>query len=122
MLRQRITTSLLALGLFTAGTGFAHAQYNQGPPPPPPGAYNQGPGGWDAPPQEFSEVRRKGYLDGIEGAKQDFKNHRQPNVNNRDEYRHPDVHSYDRKEYRMGFRRGYDVGVRHIYGGGRNRY
>lgn len=105
------TASVLGLALLTGGAAAAHAQY--GPPPPPPGAY-QGGGGWDVPPQEFREVQQQGFHDGIEGARKDFENHRRPNVNNRDEYRHPAFRGPDRHAYREGFRRGYNVGVRHF--------
>ena len=73
-------------------------------------------GGWDAPPPEFREVQRKGFHDGIEGARKDFDNHRPPNVNNRDEYRHPHVDASMRDDYRDGFRRGYDVAMQHLSG------
>ncbi len=78
------------------------------------GLYQEG--GWDAPPAEFREVQRKGFHDGIEGARKDFDNHRPPNVNNREEYRHPHVDSSMRDDYREGFRRGYDVAVQHLQG------
>ncbi len=107
----------MATGLLL-GTASAYAQYApQGPPPPPPPGY-QG-GGWDAPPQEFQdEIRREGFHDGIEGARKDYENHRPPNVNNRDEFRHPHVARPDRHAYREGFRRGYDLAVSHYVGGG----
>lgn len=120
---MRSTTLLAsALTLIMAGTAAAHAQY--GPPPPPQQGYGQGgygqggygQGGWDNAPQEFREAMRRGFHDGIEGARRDFQNHRQPNVNNRDEFRHPPMSGPDRHDYREGFRRGYSVGVRHIYG------
>ncbi len=112
---RRILPALtLAAGvLFAAGS--AQAQYQQGPPPPPPGAYQ---GGWDAPPPEFQDAARRGYHDGIEGARKDFDNHRRPDVNNRDEYRHPHIERALRHDYREGFRRGYEVGVSHIYNQG----
>jgi ribosome modulation factor len=80
------------------------------------GAFAQfaGQGGWDAPPQESNDVARRGFHDGIEGARKDYENHRQPNVNNRDEYRHPNVPRRDRNDYRAGFQRGYDAGVQHL--------
>jgi len=71
---------------------------------------------WDRPPQEFREVQRQGYHDGIEGAKKDFDNHRIPDVNNREEYRHPHVSKADREDYREGFRRGYDAAMLHMLG------
>jgi len=76
--------------------------------------YGQGGPGWDAPPPEFREIQRKGFHDGIEGARKDFDNHRRPNVNNRDEYRHPHVDPAMREDYREGFRRGYDTAMRHL--------
>jgi hypothetical protein len=49
------------------------------------------------------------------------KNHRKPDVNNRDEYRHPHVPDDEKQPYREAFRRGYEVGVEHIYNGGGSR-
>jgi ribosome modulation factor len=85
---------------------------------PPPAGYG-GQGGWDAPPGEYSDAARRGFQDGLEGARKDYENHRTPNVNNRDEYRHPNVPKPMRRDYRMGFQRGYDAGVRHMMGEGR---
>ena len=115
--------------LLAAGTAAASAQGYGGPPPPPPQGYGQGGydqrgpggprGGWDNTPQEFREVQRRGFHDGIEGARKDFENHRAPNVNNRDEFRHPNfIPGPDRRNYKFGFRKGYDAGVRHMYGPG----
>src|ERR1700675_313299 len=92
-----------ALAIALAAPGFVLAQSYA---PPAPG-YGQGSGGWDVPPQEFRDIQRQGYHDGIEGARKDFDNHRAPNVNNRDEYRHPHVSPSAREDYREGFRRGY---------------
>jgi hypothetical protein len=50
---------------------------------------------------------------GVEGARKDFENHRRPDVNNRKEYRHPHV-KHHRKEYKEGFRRGYETAVEHL--------
>lgn len=106
--------------VMAAGTGLASAQYYGQPGPPPPG-YGQG--GWDQAPQEFRDAMRRGFNDGVNGARKDFENHRQPNVNNRDEYRNPKfIAPPDRHDYREGFRRGYAVAVRHIYGGGPGRF
>ena len=73
--------------------------------------------GWDAPPPELDEASRHGYHDGLEGARKDYENHRRPDVNNRDEFRHPDVRERDREAYRHGFERGYRRGVEHFYNG-----
>lgn len=104
---------LIGLGLTTIGMGGAKGQET----PPPPGYYNQP---WTRPPGDYrDDVQRKGFHDGIEGARRDFQNHRPPNVNNRDEYRHPSFSGPARHEYRDAFRRGYDVGVQRIYNGRR---
>jgi hypothetical protein len=77
------------------------------------GAYDNRDRGWDAPPDDYrDEIQRRGFRDGINGAQKDFENHRTPNVNNRDEYRHPEgVRGRMREQYRRAFRRGYDVAV-----------
>jgi hypothetical protein len=73
-------------------------------------------GGWDSPPGDYRDVQRQGFHDGIEGAHKDFENHRRPDVENRDEYRHPHVSGSAREEYREGYRAGYQKGVEHLYG------
>ena len=72
------------------------------------------PGGWV--PQRFSEMQRRGFHDGIEGAHRDADNHRSPNPANRDEYRSPHVPPDMWREYREGFRRGYEMAVTQMYG------
>jgi hypothetical protein len=112
------TFPLIALAVGTAGIAVAQAQ---GPYQP----FNGSPAAafvqdhqddWDAPPQEFREIQRQGYHDGVEAAKKDFDHHRMPDVNNRDEYRHPKVSKVDREDYREGFRRGYDAAMTHLTG------
>jgi hypothetical protein len=111
---KEIASAVLGVVL-AAGSGVMVAQY-YGPPAQP--GYGQAPA-WDAAPPEFRAAQQRGFHDGIEGAKKDFKNHRPPNVENRDEYRDPHfISPPDRADYRMGFRRGYDVAVRHMYGPG----
>jgi hypothetical protein len=78
--------------------------------------YVEGQGGWDTPPEAFRDVQRQGFHDGVEGARKDFDHHRAPNVNGREEYRHPHVDAAARDDYREGFRRGYDVAMRHLQG------
>lgn len=113
MTSTRWTAPVLLLAM-AASTAVASAQF-YGPPPRP--GYAQG--GWDAPPQEFREAMRRGFHDGVEGARKDYKNHRPPNVDNRDEYRNPHfIAPPDRHDYREGFRRGYAVAVSHMYGNG----
>ena len=78
--------------------------------------YGQDRGGWDAPPQELQDIQRQGFRDGIIGAQKDFDNHRNPDPNNRDEYRHPHLPPGQLEAYRDGFRRGYQRGVAHLTG------
>lgn len=113
----RIAIPALALALGTSG--FVMAQ-QYGPPQGPPPQFDRGPGGWDAPPQEFRDIQRQGFHDGVEGARHDIDNHRRPNVNNRDEYRHPHVPPSVRGDYREGFRRGYQVAMEHMLNGDRD--
>ena len=74
------------------------------------------PGNW-APPDRFSEWQRRGFHDGVDGARKDFGNHRRPNVANREEYRDPNVPPQGRHEYREGFRRGYEMAANRLWGG-----
>ena len=112
---KRIAGVLMMVALMS--TGAAMAQYG-----PPQYAQEQGPG-WEAPPPEFAAAQQRGYHDGIEGARKDFENHRPPNVHNRDEFRNPHfIPGPDRRDYRIGFRRGYDTAVQHMYGPGGPRY
>jgi len=37
-----------------------------------------------------------------------------PDVNNREEYRHPHVDRSVREDYREGYRRGYEVAMHHL--------
>jgi hypothetical protein len=108
----RLAASSVMVLLLSSGVALSaqYAQPQQGPPPP---GYG-GQGGWDAPPSEFTDAARRGFHDGLDGARKDYENHRAPNVNNRDEYRHPNVAKDLRHDYRMGFQRGYDAGVRHM--------
>jgi hypothetical protein len=101
-----------AIAVLTLATSVCGSNVLLAQGPPPPGYRAEG--GWDSPPSEYQEIGRRGYHDGIDGARKDFENHRKPNVNNRDEYRHPPVSGHDRDEYRAAFHRGYDTGVEHL--------
>jgi hypothetical protein len=104
--------SLLAVSLGTPG--FTKARAAEAAPPHPEYSFAQERGQWETPPAEFREVERQGYHDGIEGARRDFDNHRQPDVNNREEYRHPHVEASAREDYREGYRRGYEKAADHL--------
>jgi len=107
---KRFVIPAVALLLGVTGLTLAPAAHAaQGPPP----GYD-----WSIPPREFDAIRQQGFHDGIEGARKDAGNGRRPDVNNRDEYRHPNLPPEQRRAYRAGFRRGYQVGVAHLMGGG----
>ena len=111
---NRIAISALALLLGASAMLVATATgVAQGPPP----GYDQERGGWNTPPPGFNQIQRQGYYDGLNGARKDYENHRQPDVNNRDEYRHPDVPYQQQDAYREGFRRGYNQAISHLMGG-----
>jgi hypothetical protein len=114
----RLAPSVLALALGASGLAVAQAY---GPPqgPPPPGYDQDRHEEWNVPPQEFQDIQRRGFHDGVEGARKDFGNHRRPDVENREEFRHPNVSRSLRREYREGFRRGYQTAWAHIAGGPR---
>ena len=104
--------SLLALSISAPSSTWARPS---GLTPPASGsAYAEGQRDWENPPEEFREIQRQAYLEGIEGARRDFDNHRRPDVNNREEYRHPHVEASFREDYREGYRRGYEKAMEHL--------
>ena len=60
-------------------------------------------------------IRHQGFEDGVEGALRDLDNHRNPDPNNRDEFRNPNVPPELREPYRQGFRAGYGRASSEIY-------
>jgi len=113
MTPYRAVTAAFALAFIAVypGAGKACAA----PAAPEPVAFGQE--RWEMPPGEFNEVQRRGFHDGVEGAKHDYGNHRNPDVDNREEYRHPDLPSNERDVYRDAFRRGYQQAASHLWGG-----
>lgn len=71
---------------------------------------------WDAPPDEFRDVQRQGFHDGIEAAHHDFDAHRRADADDHDAYRHPPVPHDQRNDYRDGFRRGHERAMAHLRG------
>ena len=113
---NRLALPALALALGTSAMLMAqngppqdHPQYGYGQNHP-----DHDRGGWDAPPQEFRDMQRRGFHDGVEAGRGDFENHRHPDVNRKREYRHPPVPPSARDEYREGFRHGYDSAFSHF--------
>jgi hypothetical protein len=119
MMRKQLGISALAFALSTSG--LAIAQPFAAPAPAFQYQDHDRDHDWNTPPQEFRDIQRQGYHDGIEGARKDYDNHRRPDVNNRDEYRHPHVPDSAKADYREGFRRGYETGVEHLMHSGSQR-
>jgi len=70
---------------------------------------------WDVPPAEFDEVTRHGFHDGVEAARSDYKDHKEPDLNRHEKYRHPDLPEKDREAFRRGFERGYRAATDHLW-------
>lgn len=117
MALNRLTAVTIALVLGVTGFGMsgAHAAVAAGAGSQ---GYGQDRGGWDTPPSEMRDIQRQGYRDGIIGAQKDIGNNRRPDVNNREEYRRPNVPRDQWNAYKDGFRRGYQQGVAHFTGQG----
>ena len=113
MILKRFVIAASAIGLIAAYPGAKRVF--AAPPAPEPAAYGQE--RWEIPPGDFNEIQRRGFHDGIEGARRDFGNHRNPDVDNREEYRHPDVPGDVREAYRAAFRRGYQEAAAHLWSG-----
>jgi hypothetical protein len=100
--------ALAALTLALGAPAFLTAQY-----PPPQDHPDQGHGGWDAPPQEFRDVQRQAFHEGIEAARKDINYRRPANAEMHEEFRHPSVEPGLRDDYRDAFRRGYNLAFTH---------
>jgi hypothetical protein len=98
--------------------GMGAGPMNQNGPPPHEGYGQDHPDhdhdGWDAPPQEFRDIQRQGFRDGVQAGRSDFENHRSPHVESTGGFRRPPVRPDDRDAYREGFRRGYDMAFSHF--------
>jgi hypothetical protein len=100
-----LTVSLAApSGMITAK---AHAAT-----PLAPGFYQDRP--WDRPPDEYRDVQRQGFHDGIEAARRDWDLHSHKDADDHDRFRHPPVEREFAHDYRDAFKHGYSEAMRHI--------
>jgi hypothetical protein len=114
MNRNWIAISTLAVSLALPG-GMLAARANAAPAPAAPGLNQDRP--WDQPPDEFRDVQRQGFHDGIDAAHHDIDNHRHRDADDHDRFRRPPVDRHDHdmvRDYRDAFRRGYDVAWHHF--------
>jgi hypothetical protein len=70
--------------------------------------------GWDQPPDEYREVQRQGFHDGMEAARRDWGRHRHRDADDHSRYRRPPVPRELSNDYRDGFRHGYDAAMHHM--------
>lgn len=69
---------------------------------------------WDQPPDEYRDVQRQGFHDGVDAARDDWSARRHKDADDHERYRHPPVDRGMRDDYREGFRRGYQVAMDHM--------
>jgi len=112
-----LTLFTLAFSLGIAGPGLVKVQAAS-PNGKPAAMAAQDRDDWEQPPQEFRDVQRRGFHEGIEAARRDFDHHRHADADDHDAYRHPHVPREDRDAYRDAFRRGYDRAMAHLTGHG----
>ena len=73
---------------------------------------------WDAVPQGYSDIARRGWHDGMEAARMDWQAHRWMDPYHSAMFRNPPVPGPARSEYRNAYLRGYDAATHHDRGWG----
>src|SRR5579863_4209702 len=111
MNRKYLWVSAVAVSLGLPA-GMATVPAHAATAPAAPGFYQERP--WDQPPDEYRDVQRQGFHDGIEAARRDYENHSRKDADDHERYRHPPVDRDMRNDYRDGFRRGYQVAMDHM--------
>lgn len=69
---------------------------------------------WDQPPDEYRDVQRQGFHDGVEAARRDWDHHAHKDADDHERYRHPPVARDMHDDYRSGFREGYSRAMHHM--------
>jgi hypothetical protein len=69
---------------------------------------------WDQPPNEYRDVQRQGFHDGIEAARRDWDRHSSKDADDHERFRHPPVDRQFTHDYRDAFKRGYSDGMQHL--------
>jgi Spy/CpxP family protein refolding chaperone len=64
---------------------------------------------WEKPPEEFNDVQRQGFHDGVDAARDDFQNQHPQDAEKRNEFHHAPGSKHAREQYLEGFRTGYDL-------------
>lgn len=112
MNRKWFWVSTIAVSL-SLPAGLMCARANAAPAPSPfhAAAYQERP--WDQPPDEYRDVQKKGFHDGIDAAHKDIDHHRGHDVTHHERWEHPPVDENLKGDYRLAFRRGYDAAWQH---------
>jgi hypothetical protein len=108
-----IAPSLLALCVASTGTLKGHSLEAQ-PAPHASLAQDHGQDRWDEPPAEYRDAQTRGFHEGVEAARKDVGEHRRPDADNHEIYKHPPVEGDARKDFREGFREGYRRAMDHM--------
>jgi hypothetical protein len=70
---------------------------------------------WDQPPDEYRDVQREGFRDGIEAARRDWERHSHKDADDHERFRHPPVDRQFAHDYRDAFKRGYSEAMHHMH-------
>jgi hypothetical protein len=114
--RTQMKTRWLSVAALTvslaAPASMIAARANAAELPPAAPAYQDRP--WDQPPDEYRDVQRQGFHDGIESARRDWERHSGKDADDHDLYRHPPVDRQFAHDYRDAFKHGYSEAKRHM--------
>ncbi len=69
--------------------------------------------GWDAPPNDFNEMNRRAFHDGMDAARADFFARRPMDARMSAQFRRPPTGRMFRDQYRNSFTRGYQAAMQH---------
>jgi hypothetical protein len=69
---------------------------------------------WDSPPDEYRDVQRQGFHDGMEAARRDWERRSHKDADDHERYRHPPVDREFARDYRDAFREGYSRAMHHM--------
>lgn len=69
---------------------------------------------WDRTPDDYRDIQRQGFREGVEAARRDYMNHRHADADDHDIYKHPPVDERDVGQFREGFKEGYRRAMNHV--------
>ncbi len=69
---------------------------------------------WDQPPDDYRDVQRQGFHDGIEAARNDWERHSHKDADDHERFRHPPVDREFASDYRESFKHGYSEAMHHM--------